>query len=164
MAKKRKSRRGRGRPSFESSYKVRVKEYRRYQKKWKENNEKYGGKIGLKLDYKEFADAMLIARERARAEGKRYSGVRLANEQIDVTSEQGSAAAQNFNRHLREMREKAKNGEPLTEYEKAMLDEFGYNFTDLQLREYDMRAGSLIYDNAYDIAKEYGMGSEAFGS
>lgn len=160
----RKTKRGRGRPSFENSYKVRQKAYRQYVRKWKQLNEKYDGNIGLQLDYKDFTIEMREARRRLAEEGKRLTPSRLAVEQVDVTVSQASSAVENFNAHLQEAREKYAQGKELSQYEIEMLDYFGYNKSGLKLTQRDIRAKTLLYDEAYNIAKNNGMGNEAFGS
>lgn len=161
-----KTKRGRGRPSFENSYKQRRKIYNRYKRIYKKKAQKYGDNMTFELTYKEFVDEYSRRRQDAKNTGQSASLSGFVDDQVFTTKTQASAATSNFNNHLDEMRAKAKlQGEDkLNEYEREMLDAFGYDAEDDYLKVSDTRANNGIYQTAYDIARRHGMGSEAFGS
>lgn len=158
--------RGRGRPSFENYYKVRRKAYRKYLKEYKKAYELYGSNMTLAMDYKDFVSYAKIARQDARNINRRFSVKTFVKDQIMSTLSQSQTATRNFNNHLDEMRAKYKfhGVDKLSDYEREMLEQFGFESSGEYLRVKDVRGREWKYQAAYNIADRYGMGKEAFGS
>lgn len=169
MAKKIK--RGRGRPSFETSGRQKRKVYNRYKKMALKKKEKYGDKIEIQsfedfvADYKYYREKYKEVKEGKLELGKNDpKNPTLSNYiegRMSVSRAQGRTASMNFNNNLDHIRAKNHFGQELSDYEKEMLLAFG---EDDYLKQYDIRAASDKYQAAYDIAVKYGMGDEAFGS
>lgn len=160
-----KIKRGRGRPSFESSYKQRRKIYNRYLSKWEKSNKRFGGNIAPKLDYKEFKEVYSQYRTDMSNAGRTGTITNFVSEQVLTTKSQASSAASNFNARLDALRDRyANNPTILTPYETDILELFGYNKSDGGITQQDIRGKSAVYKTLYSVTKAYGVGEEAFGS
>lgn len=167
MARKR----TRGRPSFESSYKVRRKAYRRYVKQAIAKKERYGDNLDV-MDYTDFVANYKEYRKRMKdiksgviePSGKEAKTATLSNfieETVLVTRSQAASASENFNKAIDDIIAKRKDGKELSEYEKYMYEWWNING---YMTQNDIRGKSDKYQLAYDIARSEGMGDEAFGS
>ena len=167
MARKR----SRGRPSFENSYKVRRKVYRRYIRQATNKKKRYGENLGI-MDYSDFVANYKEYRKRMKeiksgvieASGREAKTATLSNfieETVLVTRTQAASAAENFNQTIDNIIAKDKAGIELTEYE---IEMYNLWLVDGYMTQNDIRGKSSKYQNAYDLAVLYGMGDEAFGS
>ena len=167
MARKR----SRGRPSFENSYKVRRKVYRRYVRQATKKKERYGENLDI-MDYTDFVANYKEYRKRMKEiksgviepSGKEAKTSTLSNfieETVLVTRSQAASASENFNKSIDDIIAKVKGGMELSDYEREMYEFWNING---YMTQNDVRGKSDKYQLAYDIAKIEGMGDEAFGS
>lgn len=167
MARKR----SRGRPSFENSYKQRRKVYRRYVRQATNKKKRYGDNLDV-MDYTDFVANYKEYRKRMKEiksgviepSGKEAETATLSNfieETVLVTKGQAASAADNFNSEIDNIIAKDNAGIQLSEYEMELYEFYldnGY------MTQNDIRGKSAKYQDAYNLAKGYGMGDEAFGS
>ena len=167
MARKR----SRGRPSFESSYKQRRKVYNRYKRMALSKKKKLGENVVVMdyqdfvIEYKEYRKKMKEVAsgqiEPTKSQAKTATLSNFLEETVLVTRSQSSAAAMNFNNKIDDIIAKDKAGRPLTEYETMLYD---FYLNNGYMTQTDVRGKSRKYEIAYDLAIQYGMGDEAFGS